>query len=122
MGVPFFIQMTTKDFDFDAPDHTKIAVGLNLKVSCNRGPIPASDNPLNLLVEVSTNRGLDWRSCGTLVVNAGSDEGFVGFRAMGSTFRFRLTGSGTQPSTAFSIIEMGFKVRLGGIERRRRSR
>ena len=106
----------TKDYDFDMPDTLKIVTGFNVKVNCDGGPVPVGGNPLVIQVLVSTNRGTSWKNCGNLYIAPNKDEGWVSFRAIGSTFRFKCTIVGTPPAVQYIITEHGMRVRLGGPE------
>ena len=111
--VPQFI---TKDYDFEMPDTQKIVTGFNIKVDCKGSVLPAGDNPLQIKVEVSTNRGASWKNGGTLRIAPNQDEGWVSFRAIGTTFRFRCTVVGTPPAAQYTFTEHGMRVRLSGAE------
>jgi len=109
-------QFETKDYDFDMPDSLKVVTGFNIKVDCNGGSVPAGNNPLIVNVLVSTNRGTSWKNCGNIYIPENRDEGWVSFRAVGSTFRFKCTVSGTPPASQYIISEHGMRVRLSGSE------
>lgn len=110
-------QFETKDYDFELPDVLKIVTGFNVKISCvESGSIPAGDHPLQIQLEVSTNRGTSWKSIGTLQIPELRDEGWLTFRAKGSTFRFRGSIVGTPPQTSYTITEHGMRVRIAGSE------
>ena len=113
---PFYPSFITKDHDFGMDDASKVVVGFSLKLSYGGSVLPPTSLPLNMLIEVSTNRGGSWKSCGILVVGAGRDEGWVTFRATGSTFRFRGSVLQMPSSNRFTITSIGMKVRLGGTE------
>lgn len=86
-SVPVVIE--TKDHDFGDPDSSKTFVWLSLKIDWNN----VLTDTLMFNVSVSTNRGRTWKSGGTMYIAAGHDEGWVNFRATGSTMRFKLTSS-----------------------------
>lgn len=103
--------LITKDHDFDLPDELKTFVRLGIKIDVETTLI----NPVIYQVEISINRGKTWKSCGTLTIPITKDEGYVNFRAMGSTVTFRLTSSSQVES--YSITEYVIKARVHGSER-----
>jgi len=103
-------QIITKDFDYGSPDALKSWVRFGLKIDSDS----IFADPIQFTVEVSTNRGRVWKQVGTLTVPAGFDEGYVNFRAIGSTLRIRLTTSSNVES--YLITEMTARVRASGSE------
>lgn len=104
------VELVTPDHDFNLPDTNKNLVRFSMKIDAD--PFPSSD--LTFSIHVSTDRGKRWKTCGTLVIPAGKDEGYVTFQSLGSTFRIK--ASSTSPVSSYSISEYGMRVRLSGNE------
>jgi len=105
-------KIVTKDFDFGNPSLNKVVTRFGLKIEEES----SRTLPITFLVEVSVNKGRSWKSCGTLTIPVDKDEGYVNFRASGSTIRFRLTtNSGVGP---YYLGEMNLRVGRSGDESR----
>lgn len=107
-AIPCVIE--SPDFDFNEPDSLKLVSRISMKVDFEAG----EENGLTFKAWVSTNRGRDYRPVGSLIIKAGEDEGYVNFRAVGSTFRFKLTSSDEVQS--YVITEFVLRVVGGGTE------
>lgn len=108
---PISAEFTTRDFDFNEPDALKTWVRLGVKIDRFDGV----EELTTFAVQVSTNRGRTWKAVGNLVIGPTFDEGYVNFRATGSTCRFRLVTAST--AHPYRIVEYVQKVRLHGQER-----
>lgn len=102
--------VVTRDFDFDKPDALKSFKRLGLK--CEWQSAPTTN--VTFTVEGSVNKGVSWKSLGSLVVKPSRDEGYCDFALVGSTARFRLTTSATQ--APFYINELTVRLRGSGQE------
>jgi hypothetical protein len=100
----------TKDHTFGDPDSIKTCTRLALKIDWDTAPVAATA----ILVEVSVNKGRHWKTAGTITIPVGQDEGYVNFRAVGSTLRFRFSSSSS--IAPYYIAEYTMRVRLGGRE------
>jgi len=109
-ATPIVAELISKDHDLNAPDAIKTVVRLAVKIESEE----TLAGNLDFTVAVSTNRGRVWKTVGTLHIRAGYDEGYVNFRATGSTFRFRLQTSSAV--TSYSITEYTMRVRVSGEE------
>lgn len=107
---PIAIRMDTKDHTFGDPDSLKVCSRFAIKIDWDTAPNAA----IALLIEVSVNKGRTWKTAGTISIPVGSDEGYVNFRSIGSTLRFRITSSTTV--NPFYVTEYTMRVRLGGRE------
>lgn len=107
---PIRAYIESKDHDFDLPDENKAFVRLGVKLDFDVAP----SVPVTFAVSISTNRGRNWRSVGTLSITVGDDEGWINFKAFGSHLRFKLTSYSL--STPYWISEYGLRVRLAGAE------
>jgi hypothetical protein len=96
----------TGDLDFDAPDDVKFVNRLALKV---KEEDSSRTETISFSVELSVDEGVNWKSKGTLKVKPGRREGYLNFRAVGSTFRFRLTTSSEVKSYDIKEITLGVK-------------
>lgn len=98
----------TGDMDLDLPDRNKMFNRISVKID----EAPTSD--IVFTVTGSTNRGLSYKSLGTLTIPSGSDEGRLNFRMTGSNGRFRLVeATDVDP---FTITELVVRARPGGLE------
>lgn len=109
-GTPIEAELITKDHDFNELDGLKTFVRFGIKIESN--VIISSNIVFNAYVSI--NRGRVWKSVGQLTIRAGYDEGYVNFRAIGSTCRFRLVTQSAVES--YYISEYTMRVRLSGGE------
>jgi hypothetical protein len=103
-------KLETKDHDFGMPDDTKVVTRFSMKINSQTAAIL----PIDFFIQTSVNRGISWKTVGSLRIPVGQDEGSVDFRSSGSTFRIRATG--TSAVTPFEITEYGLRVRRSGSE------
>jgi len=108
-ATPIGAMVTTKDYDLGMADTVKIVTRFSMKLADINLVIP-----LIFSVEVSTNRGRTWKTCGLLQIPVNSDEGYVSFRATGSIFRFRIRSTST--ISPYLISELGLRIRSSGSE------
>ena len=102
--------ITTKDFDMDKPSLGKVFSRLAVTLS----EFNSRSSPITFLVEVSVNKGRNWKSCGTLQIPVNRSEGYVNFKATGSIARFRLT---TNSQVApYDVSEMSLRASPIGSE------
>ena len=93
------VSLTTGDLDLDLPDTKKVWTRVSLKLE------EFTTEEVAFTTSVSTNRGRTWKSLGTLYVREDNDEGFLTFRTIGSTARFKFSsGSQVDPYTINEII------------------
>jgi hypothetical protein len=102
--------LETKDHDFDDPDGVKTITRFGIKLEWDVPPTVA----VTFAAAVSVNRGITWKPVGNLIVGTGRDEGYVNFRATGSTFRIRLTT--TTRVTSYYVAEYTIRACGGGEE------
>lgn len=88
-NAPVQVEIVTKDHDFDDPDGLKVFTRFGLKIDS----YTLLTNTLTFNVYVSKDRGRTYKSAGILTIPIGKDEGYVNFRATGSTLRIRLTST-----------------------------
>jgi hypothetical protein len=98
------------DIDLDQPDKNKVFTRLSVKIDSD----DTLEETLVFRVETSVDRGRTWIMKGNLEIPAGLDEGYMNFRAVGSTFRFRLTSSSQVSS--YHVSEYVIKLTPGGGE------
>jgi len=110
------IRIETPDYDEGAPGMVKFWKLLRLKLNWDPETVPNADIVLN--VELSVNRGRDWRPLGLMTIAQGNDEGYINFRATGPHIRFRLTSS--SKVTPYYIVEMTRLASLRGVQTDRR--
>lgn len=110
--VPIQAVAVTKDFDLDNASVNKVFLRFAMKIEEEY----TRTLPIVFLVEVSVNKGRSWKRCGNLTVAVDKDEGYVNFRASGSTGRFRLTTSSSVAS--YYIGEVSLRVGKSGDESR----
>jgi hypothetical protein len=103
--------ITTRDFEFDAPDEMKSFKRIGMK--CEWGAVAPTTN-VTFTVEGSVNKGVSWKALGSLVIKPSRDEGYCDFALLGSTARFRLTTSATQ--APFYVSEITVRLRASGHE------
>lgn len=108
---PVDVTIVTKDHDFDDPDGLKVFTRFGLKIDFR------SDLGDNVIfnVWVSVNRGRSYKSVGTIVIPTTKDEGYVNFRATGSTIRVKLTSSSQVASyyiSEYTLRAIGFGEEL----------
>ena len=103
----------TKDYDFNDASRNKVYNRLGIKIEEETS---GRSLDLTFAVSVSVNRGRSWKSCGTLIIPPNYDEGYVNFRALGSTARFRLVTNSQVGS--YYVSELNLKVRASGDESR----
>jgi len=93
------VSLVTGDLDLDLPDTKKVWTRVSLKLE------EYTNTEVAFSTAVSTNRGRTWKSLGTLYVREDNDEGFLTFRTIGSTARFKFSsGSQVDPYTINEII------------------
>lgn len=102
--------LETGDFSWQAPNDIKSVFALSLKTD------RLMESTVTFTIEGSTNRGLSWKSLGTLTIAANDDENQIGFKLMGSMIRFRITTS--TRVLPFTISEIVLRVRGRGRELR----
>jgi hypothetical protein len=102
--------LETGDFSWQAPNDIKSILALSLKTD------RLMESAAIFTIEGSTNRGLAWKSLGTLIVAANDDENQVGFKLTGSMIRFRITCA--TRVLPFTIAEIVLRVRGRGRELR----
>jgi len=98
----------TQDYDLSKPGYNKVWSGLSFKIE---SPI-ASD--ITYTIEGSVDRGVNWKSLGTLTVNAGDTEGKTSFKLFGGIGRFKLTSS--TDNEQYIVNEILLKTKLRGKE------
>jgi hypothetical protein len=98
-GNPVEAVFETGDYEFGLPNGIKTVFEMSIKTD----RLLSSDT--TFVVQGSTNRGLDWKSLGNLVIHQNEDESDVSFKLTGSMIRFRVTiGSITPPFKVTEII------------------
>lgn len=101
-------RIETGDYDFDVPDTRKTFTRMSVKIDREL----TSD--LTFTVTGSVDEGREWKSLGTLTIEAGEDEGIINFLLTGAAARFRLA---TQSQVvAYIIEEIVLRVRTRDIE------
>lgn len=108
---PVAVTIVTKDHDFEDPDSLKTWLRFGLKVDS----YTAIYATIVFAVSISTNRGISYKSVGNITIPVGKDEGYVNFRATGSTLRVKLTSSSFAPSyyiSEYTIRAIGFGEEL----------
>lgn len=96
---PVEITLVTKDHDFDDPDSLKVFTRFGVKI--DSGALLGGNVVFNAWVSV--NRGRSFKSVGVITIPADKDEGYVNFRATGSTLRVKLTS--TSQVTSYYLAE-----------------
>lgn len=109
-GTPIPVRLEFGDYDYDDADTEKCWIRFGLKLR------EATATQLNLLVEVSSNRGISWKNVGNLIIRVGEDEGYVNFRQSGAMIRLRVTSSDV--AVPYTIDEAVLRVRGKGLETR----
>jgi hypothetical protein len=100
------VSLLTGDIDLDLPDTKKVWTRISMKIE------EYTDVELAFTASVSTNRGRTWKSIGTLYIREDNDEGFLTFRTIGSTARFKfVSGTLTEP---YTINELNIRARPMG--------
>lgn len=100
----------TMDHDLGLPDSLKTFVRFGLKISSDDFLTQA----ITFRVSVSINKGRTWKFVGDMTIPIGKDEGYVNFRALGSTLRVRLRT--TAVTDSFTINEYVLRGRSHGAE------
>jgi hypothetical protein len=111
--VPTVIE--TGDFDFNAPDMDKSALRLGIKL--NTLSEYGRTGTVVFLAQASNDRGLTWKTIGTLSVPTNKSEDTISFRITGSTLRFRLTSASVVEP--YEINEYTLRINGRGIEANR---
>lgn len=110
-NAPVAVTLVTKDHDFDDPDGLKVWTRFGVKIdSYNLLP-----NALTFAAWVSVDRGRTYKRVGTITIPTDKDEGYVNFRATGSTLRIKLTSISEVPSyylAEYTIRAIGFGEEL----------
>lgn len=110
VDTPIECEIITRDHDYNEQDMLKTFVKFGLKIEYDT---PLTEN-LVFHAYVSTNRGRTYKPVGQLVVRTGYDEGYVNFRATGSTFRIRLVS--TSAVDVYYVAEYTIRVHGHGGE------
>lgn len=100
--------LETGDYSWQAPNDLKSVLSLSLKTD------RLMETETSFTIEGSLNRGLTWKTLGTLVIPANEDEEMVNFKMLGSTVRFRITCA--TRVVPFTIAEIVLRVRGRGRE------
>ena len=114
-NTPIEAVFETGDIDLDLPNEEKVYERLSLKIDTFLSV------DLVFQVEVSTNRGRTWDTVASLgdgtqlIIEAGEDEGFLSFKARGSTVRIRFTSHTVCPP--YTISEWVLTCLVKGAER-----
>lgn len=108
--IPIMGIITTKDFDMDKPSLGKVFS----RVSFTLNEFNSRTLPITFLVEVSVNKGRNWKTCGTLHIPINRSEGYVNFKATGSIARFRFTTS--SQVAPYDVSEMSLRASPIGSE------
>jgi hypothetical protein len=103
----------TGDMDMDKPDLNKIWTELSMELD---EPLAATDDTLTIVVTGSVNKGITWKTLGTLSIAAEADEDAINFRLMGPTARFKFTVTQSETHSPYTIGGIGLTYKTLGDE------
>lgn len=107
---PISCKVETGDIDLGAPDEIKRFSRLSMTIHSEF----TYSSELTFAVRVSTDRGKTWKAVGNLVIYVGKEEGYINFRASGSTIRFEVTS--TAEVKPYHINSMVIRASAAGRE------
>jgi hypothetical protein len=111
-GSANILNVQTPDYDEGAPGMVKFWRLLRLKITWEPETPPSAN--IYLTIEMSLNRGRNWRTLGIMLITQGNDEGYLNFRATGPHIRFRITSSTVV--TPYYITEMSRLCSIRGVQ------
>jgi len=112
-SIPVQGSFETGDIDLDIPNRRKLWTRFSMKIA---GQLLSTDEPITFKVDESVDRGQGWKSLGTLVIAAGTDEGKINFRMSGAMIRFRVRQTSANPP--YTIVDMVLRAKPRGREDR----
>jgi len=105
---PIHVMLESADYDLQTPEVVKTVLRLSLKCW------EQIAERLIFNIEVSNDRGRNWKNLPLLRWNPHYDEGRDSFRSTGTNFRFRISSS--QDTSIYTLTEMVMRVSGRGLQ------